>query len=172
MFGASFLPLNDSMPSIQAAKYVREDMHSIKAPIKAGHVFQKLWECSCGSVNKFEENVYLLCLTLQPCTLNLRPRQIHYTAGVWQMKPSLVSPKASQSKTAAFFFLANETSSWRSESLFLPACLLQMHGLMMKFLPCQLQKGWEDFVPSLKDTLTRVSENFFVLFSFLFSLLF
>lgn len=104
MFGASFLPLNDSMPSIQVAKYVREDMHSIKAPIKAGHVFQKLWECSCGSVNKFEENVYLLCLTLQPCTLNLRPRQIHYTAGVWQMKPSLVSPKASQSKTAAFFF--------------------------------------------------------------------
>lgn len=92
------------MPSIQVAKYVREDMHSIKAPIKAGHVFQKLWECSCGSVNKFEENVYLLCLTLQPCTLNLRPRQIHYTAGVWQMKPSLVSPKASQSKTAAFFF--------------------------------------------------------------------
>lgn len=34
-----FLPLNDSMPSIQAPKYVCEDTHSIRAPTTVNMYF-------------------------------------------------------------------------------------------------------------------------------------
>lgn len=97
--------------------YIRNSMSSIQAPkcvwghashygsIQGEHAFQKLWKCNCESVKNFEGNTYLFSLvTFHPCALKCRPRQIHYTAGVWEMKASLVSPKVTQSKAGAFFW--------------------------------------------------------------------
>lgn len=66
-----------------------------------------MWPCigGGGGVKNFEGNPYSWSLVIfHPCTLNRRPRQIRHTTGICESRPSLVSPKVTQSQTTVFFF--------------------------------------------------------------------